>query len=56
MHKHGFFCGTYFMVFIGAAIYFIQHSMGFWGGVIGLLKAVAWPVLLTYKVFGMLGM
>ena len=56
MHKHGLFGGTYCMVFIGAGIYFIQHSFGFWGGVIGFLKAAVWPVLLTYKVFGMLQM
>ena len=56
MQKHGFFSGTYFMVFIGAAIYFIQHTSTFWGGVLGFLKAVVWPVLVTYKVLGMLGM
>ncbi len=56
MHKHGFFGGTYCMVTIGAAIYFIQHTTTFWGGVLGFLKAVVWPVLVTYKVFGLLSM
>jgi len=56
IHKDGFFGGTYFLAFLGAAIYFIQHSAGLWGGVIGFLKAVVWPVLVTYKVFGLLNM
>jgi hypothetical protein len=57
MHKcGGTFGGFYFMSFIGAAVYFIQHSAGFWGGVLAFLKAIVWPVLVTYKVLGMLGM
>ena len=44
------------MVFIGALVYFVQHSVGFWGAFVGFLKAIIWPILLTYKVFGMLGL
>ena len=52
----GMFGGAYFLSFIGAAVYYIQHSAGFWGGVAGFFKAMVWPALVTYKVFGMLGM
>ena len=47
---------VYGMGFIGAAIYFIMHSTTFWGGVLGILKAIIWPVLLVFKVFEMLKM
>lgn len=35
---------------IGALIYFIQHSVGFWLGCIGVLKAFVWPVFVVYKL------
>jgi hypothetical protein len=41
--------GFYFLGFIGAVIYFIQHSIGFWSGVVGVLKALVWPAFLIYK-------
>lgn len=41
----------YGLAFIGALIYFIQHATSFWLGVLGILKAIFWPVLLIYKVF-----
>ena len=41
--------GFYFLGFIGAAIFFIQESTSFWGGVLGFLKAIVWPVFLVYK-------
>jgi len=56
MCKNGIGGGTYFLAFIGAAIYFIQHSTTFWGGVLGFLKALVWPVLLMYHVLGLLKM
>jgi len=46
----------YCMGFIGAVIYFIQHATSFWGGVLGVLKAIIWPLLVTYKVLGFLGL
>lgn len=45
----------YGLAFIGALIYFIQHATGFWMGVVGILKAVIWPVILTYKALEFLG-
>lgn len=40
--------------FIGALVYFIQHAAGFWIGVLGVLKALAWPAFLVYKLFDFL--
>jgi hypothetical protein len=42
---------VYGLGFIGAAIYFISHATGFWMGVLGFLKAIAWPALLVYEAF-----
>lgn len=36
--------------FIGALIYFIQNADGFWMGVLGILQAIIWPVLVVYKL------
>lgn len=56
VNNNGFLGGVYFLTLIGAAIYFIQHSTTFWGGVLGLLKALIWPLLVTYKMLEMLKM
>ena len=41
---------------IGALIYFLQHAANFGDGVLGVLKAFAWPALLVYKALTALGM
>lgn len=41
----------YGLGFIGAAIYFISHSAGFWMGVVGFFKAVIWPVFFVLEAF-----
>ena len=46
----------YGLGFIGAAIYFISHAVGFWMGVLGFLKAIVWPVFLVYYAFKSLGL
>ena len=46
--------GFYFLSFIGAAVYFIGQSADFWGGVVGLLKAIVWPAILIFEVFSAL--
>jgi len=44
-------CGSiYGLAFVGAAVYFIQHSTSFWDGVLGFLKAVVWPAILMYRL------
>ena len=34
--------------FIGAAIYYISIATNFWMGVLGFLKALAWPAFLVF--------
>jgi hypothetical protein len=41
----------YGLAFIGALIYFLQHATSFWLGVLGIFKAIFWPVILIYKLF-----
>jgi len=48
-------CG-YFLGFVGAAIYYISTSTGFWNGVLGLLKALVWPAFLVFETLKFLGM
>lgn len=45
---------VYGLGFIGALVYFVQHSTTFVDGLIGLLKAIVWPALLVYRVFELL--
>jgi hypothetical protein len=42
---------VYGLGFIGAAIFFISQSTGFWMGVLGFLKALVWPAFLVYEAF-----
>ena len=42
--------GIYFLAFIGAAVYFVQHSIGLWGALLGILKALVWPAIIMYQV------
>jgi hypothetical protein len=42
--------GVYGLAFLGAAIYYIQHAASFWEGILGVLKAIIWPLMLVYKL------
>lgn len=42
--------GGYCLAFIGALVYYIQHAETFGQGALGVLKAVVWPALVTYKL------
>ncbi len=45
-------CGAvYGLGMIGAMIYFLSHAVGFWAGVLGVLKAFVWPVFFVLKGF-----
>ena len=46
---------VYGLGLIGAAIYYISIATGFWVGVLGVLKAIVWPVFLIYEAFKFLG-
>ncbi len=41
----------YGLGFIGAAIYFIGAATSFGLGLLGLLKAIVWPVFMVYEAF-----
>ena len=45
--------GAYFLGFLGAVIYFLQISEGFWPGVLAFLKAFVWPVFVVYHLLGL---
>ena len=49
MNGNGTSSAVYGLGFIGAAIYFISHSAGFWSGVLGFIKALVWPAILVYE-------
>ena len=54
--KDGSWGAFHFMAFIGAAIYFISNSGGgFWEVILGLLKAIVWPVYFIYSLLQFLG-
>lgn len=42
--------GIYGLGVIGAAVYYISNSSGFWVGSLGLLKALVWPAFLVYEI------
>lgn len=46
---------VYGLGLIGAAIYYISVSTGFWSGLLGLLKAIVWPAFLVYEAFAFFG-
>ncbi|MCL5410517.1 MAG: hypothetical protein M1324_01530 [Patescibacteria group bacterium] len=46
----------YGLGFIGAVVYYLQHATNFWGGVLGILKAIVWPALVVYNLLGFLKM
>jgi hypothetical protein len=56
IHKHGNNNAVYGLGFIGAAIYYIMAATTFWGGVIGVLKAIVWPAFLVFEWLRYLGM
>jgi hypothetical protein len=46
---------AYFLAVIGAAVYYISATTGFWNGVLGLLKALVWPAFLVFEVLKFVG-
>ena len=56
-HKSYETCGgaAYILGIIGAAIYYISTSTGFWNGVLGFLKALVWPAFLVFEMLKFVG-
>lgn len=46
---------VFFVAFIGAAVYFVQQTEGFWNVVLALLKATVWPAFVVYESLKLLG-
>lgn len=45
--------GAYFLGMIGAAVYYLHISFGFWDSIVALLKALVWPAFLVYHLLGL---
>lgn len=56
VNSDGILGGAYILTIIGAAVYFLQNSSSFWGGVLGILKACVWPAFAVYKVLELLNL
>jgi hypothetical protein len=53
-------CGSggmlYSLGFIGAFVYYLTSTTGFWAGVLGFFKALVWPVFIVFELMKFLGM
>lgn len=45
---------VFFMAWIGALVYFVQRSHGFWGFILAFLKSVVWPAYVLHAVLKLL--
>ncbi len=54
--KNASSAAVYGLGFIGAVIYYISIAATFWMGVVGVLKALIWPVFAVYGLLKFLGM
>lgn len=45
--------GAYFLGMIGAAVYYLHTSYGFWPSIVALLKALVWPAFLVYHLLSL---
>lgn len=41
---------VYFFGGIGAAVYYLHTTTGFWPSVVALLKAIVWPAFFVYHL------
>jgi len=46
--------GIYLMTVVGAAVYFVQNTDGFWNIIWAILKSLVWPGFLVHQVFQLL--
>ncbi len=47
---------VWFAAFVGALVYFVQHSEGFGGFLLAVLKAIVWPGIITHRALELLGL
>lgn len=43
-----------FTAWVGALIYFVQHSVGFGGFLLAILKSFVWPAYVIHSVLSLL--
>jgi hypothetical protein len=43
-----------FITYIGAAVYFVQRSSGFWGFIWALFRAAVWPAYVIHAILALL--
>lgn len=55
-HKNMGCGGGYFLGMIGAAVYFISTTSGFWNIILAILKAIVWPAFVVYGLLKYLGL
>ena len=46
---------VFFTAWVGALVYFVQQSEGFWDGVLGVLQSFVWPAFVVYEALKALG-
>ncbi|HSX41160.1 MAG TPA: hypothetical protein VLF21_00785 [Candidatus Saccharimonadales bacterium] len=56
MRKSAFGGGFYFLVFIGASVYYLENAHSFGQGFIGLVKALFWPAVVAFQAFTLMHM
>lgn len=44
-----------FIAWIGALVYFVQQTSGFWNIILAILKSFVWPAFVLYEVLKNLG-
>lgn len=54
INQHGPMGFVLFVAFIGAAVYFVQHSSGFWGFIWAIVQALVWPGFVVFHVLQVL--
>jgi hypothetical protein len=47
--------GAYWLGAIGAAVYYIQTTVGFGAAIVGILKAIVWPAFLVFELLKFIG-
>jgi hypothetical protein len=54
IQQHGPLGFVFFVAYIGALVYFVQQSSGFWGFIAAFFKALVWPAFVVHQVLQML--
>lgn len=54
VNKEGMTGFVFFAAWIGALVYFVQNSVGFWGFILAVLKSFVWPAFIIHKVLALL--